>query len=159
MKMMRKFIVALLIGGTLIFGWASCNKDEGCTEKTVASEQGAMQAFAAANSFSTVSHSSGIQYNIINPGSGATPTTSSTIKVNYTGKFMDGSTFDQSTSAVQFPLNSVIAGWQIGIPLIKKGGIIDLLIPSSLAYGCAGRSPSIPSYAVLYFRVELVDVL
>lgn len=157
---MKKIAGMALLCGFLIIAGMGCNKDEGCTEKTVASETGTMQTFASANSITTTTHSSGILYQIINPGSGARPTLSSTVSVKYTGKLMDGTIFDsRPTTPISFPLNSVIAGWQIGIPLIQKGGVIKLLIPSSLAYGCAGRSPSISPYAVLYFEVELVDVL
>jgi FKBP-type peptidyl-prolyl cis-trans isomerase len=158
---MRKIILGFAVLASLTVSPIGCSKDNsGCTEKTVASEQGAMQAFAATNSITTTAHSSGIQYQIINPGSGAAPTINSRVKVKYTGKFMDGTVFDsQPTNAIELPLNGVIAGWQIGIPLIQKGGTIKLIIPSSLAYGCAGRSPTIPSYSILYFEVELVDVL
>lgn len=161
MIMMRKIFGSLFFALAIVVTVISCNKDESCTEKTVASEQGTMQAYATANSFSTVAHSSGIQYNIISAGNSTRPTASSTVKVRYTGKLMNGTTFDATngTETIEFPLSGVIAGWQIGIPLIGEGGVIELLIPSSLAYGCAGRSPAIPPYSVLYFRVELVDVL
>jgi FKBP-type peptidyl-prolyl cis-trans isomerase FkpA len=157
-KEMRKSVSAVFIS-CLIIALSGCVKDEGCTEKTAASEQGAMTTFATTNGFVTQSHSSGIQYQITNPGNPSiVPTISSTVKVKYTGKYMNGTIFDSNATGVDIPLSNVIAGWQIGIPFIGKGGSIKLLIPSSLAYGCAGRNP-IPSYSVLYFEVELIDVL
>jgi len=54
-------------------------------------------------------------------------------------------------------LSSLIEGWKIGIPLIKKGGRIKLIIPSALAYGCTGYA-SIPPNTPLYFDVTLTDV-
>ena len=72
---------------------------------------------------------------------------------------MNGTIFDSNTGApIQFILGQVIPGWQLGLPLIQKGGVIRLIIPSSLAYGCTG-SGSIPGDSVLYFEVELVDVI
>ncbi len=58
-----------------------------------------------------------------------------TVTVNYEGRLLDGTVFDKTkTEPVKFPLNGVIEGWQKGIPLIKKGGQIRLLIPSPMAY-------------------------
>jgi len=70
---------------------------------------------------------------------------------------LDGTTFDQQTDASKtgWPLGSLIAGWQIGLPLIQKGGKIKLIVPSSLAYGCGGN---LPANSILYFDVHLVDV-
>ena len=114
-------------------------------------------AFAAADSLTLTKHSSGIYYQVINPGSGATPTVKDSISVTYTGKLLTGTTFDQSTSPATLSLGGVIEGWQIGIPLIKKGGRIKLVIPSAYAYGCNGLGP-IPPNAVLFFDVSLIDV-
>jgi FKBP-type peptidyl-prolyl cis-trans isomerase FkpA len=153
-----KSILLGFIAVVLFFGSFSCNKDEGCTEKTVQSEEGSILAYATANGITATRHSSGMYYEIITAGDASLkPTLSSTVTAKYAGKLLDGTTFDAPTSAVEFPLASVIAGWQLGLPLIGKGGKIKLIIPSSLAYGCTGRS-SIPPYAVLYFDVELTNV-
>jgi FKBP-type peptidyl-prolyl cis-trans isomerase len=86
-----------------------------------------------------------------------TATANSKVFVTYTGKLLNGRLFDQATSPVSFYLGQVIEGWQMGIPLIKKGGRIKLLIPSSYGYGCNGYS-TIPGDAVLFFDVTLTDV-
>ena len=136
------FLLMVLVGG-------SCNKDTSCTPKTVASEVSTMQNFANTNGMTVLSHSSGMLYQIINPGSGLTPTLTSRVSVRYTGKLMNGTIFDSNTGVpVQFLLNQVIAGWQLGLPLIKKGGTIRLIIPSSLAYGCNATGP-IPGDSIL----------
>jgi FKBP-type peptidyl-prolyl cis-trans isomerase len=70
---------------------------------------------------------------------------------------LNGTQFDASANPVSFLLSGVIKGWQIGIPLIKKGGRIKLVIPSSLAYGCKGQN-SIGPNSPLYFEVTLTDV-
>jgi len=119
-----------------------------------------MTAFATNNGMIVAQHSSGMYYQIISSGSGATPVSSSTISVKYTGKRLDGTVFDNTyatTATSLYPLAGFIPGWQLGIPLIKKGGMIKLIIPSSLAYGCQGGGP-IAGNTILYFEIELVDV-
>lgn len=117
-------------------------------------------AYAASNGLTDVqSHSSGLYYQIVNPGSGASATADSYIKITYVGKFLDGEIFDQQSSAntTAWPLAGLIEGWRIGIPLIKEGGHIRLLVPSALAYGCEGRGV-ISGNTPLFFDVQLVDV-
>jgi FKBP-type peptidyl-prolyl cis-trans isomerase len=138
---------------------SSCLKDNSCTPKSVDSERAAILAYASANTIVATPHSSGFYYEIINAGSGPSPTVNSTVSARYVGKLLDGTIFDsQTVNPVSFVLGNTIPGWQLGLPLIQKGGTIKLLIPSSLAYGCTGRG-TIPADAILYFEVNLVDVL
>ena len=143
-----------------LFSQSSCVKDTVCKDKTVQSEESTIINYAATHGITATAHSSGLYYQIINPGSGATPTSSSGVKVKYTGKLMNDQIFDQQTTAAVGPLglSGLIKGWQIGLPLIQKGGTIKLIIPSSLGYGCNGFG-SVPGNSVLYFEIELVDVL
>ena len=86
-----------------------------------------------------------------------------TVSVLYTGALMDGTVFDASSRHGNVPISfvlgrgQVIAGWDEGIALMRKGEKSQLLIPSSLGYGSRG-SGSIPEDAVLRFEVELTDV-
>jgi FKBP-type peptidyl-prolyl cis-trans isomerase FkpA len=149
------FVVAL--SGTGCLKNAGSN---GCTDKLVSSEVAAMQTYATNNGMTASTHSSGIMYQVINPGSGVTPTGTSRVFVKYTGKYIsNNNTFDSQADHTQtgWFLNTLIPGWQIGIPLINEGGIIKLIVPSSLAYGCRGFA-AIPPDAILYFEIELVDV-
>lgn len=156
MKSMKRLFGLLTL---LAFTAAGCLKDDSCNPKSVESEQSAILAYASANGITATRHSSGLYYEVINPGSGTPPTLLSTVSVRYTGKLTNGTVFDSQTGTpVTFPLNGVIPGWQIGIPLISKGGVIRLIIPSALAYGCTGIG-SIPPNSILYFDVTLVDVL
>lgn len=145
------FIAILVFNG--------CSKDKSCKPKSVESEVPQMQAFAASNGINAAVHSSGLYYEIISPGNGSAASSNSMIKITYTGKLMNGTTFDEMTSpnAQAWPLTDLIKGWSIGIPLIKEGGRIKMIIPSSLAYGCE-QYYSIPGNSVLYFDVTLVDV-
>jgi FKBP-type peptidyl-prolyl cis-trans isomerase FkpA len=155
--MMKKGFLIIAISAFIISAPA-CIKDKGCQNKTVQSEQAAMLAYASGNGISAVAHSSGIYYEIISQGSGATPNINSKIFVTYTGKLTDGTTFDSGTTPPGgWVLGGLIPGWQSGLPLINKGGRIKLIIPSSLGYGCAGYG-SIPGNAVLYFDITLNDV-
>lgn len=103
---------------------------------------------------------SGLQYEVITEGKGAKPVASSTVKVHYEGKLIDGTVFDSSIKRgepISFPLNGVIPGWTEGLQLMTVGSKYKLTIPSSLGYGEQGAGP-IPPNAVLVFEVELLEV-
>ena len=99
----------------------------------------------------------GLYYQIITPGAGETITLSSTINAVYSGKLTNGTVFDSNTSAnpLSISLSSVISGWQQGVPLIKEGGKIRLIIPPALGYGPAG-SGAVPGNSTLDFTIELI---
>ncbi len=102
---------------------------------------------------------SGLYYIIEKEGAGNSPNATSTVKVHYEGKFMDGKIFDSSIQRgqpIEFGLNQVIPGWTEGLQLLKPGGKAKLLIPPGLAYGEGGR-PGIPPSSWLLFDVELLD--
>lgn len=151
-----KFLVAVLCVFTLL--GSGCAK-QACTNVRPDMEESVITTYAAANGMSVTKHNSGLFYEIVNPGTGVTPNLSSKVFITYTGKLLNGNVFDQSNNSINtgWVLRDLIEGWQIGLPLIKKGGSIKLLVPSSLAYGCNGAG-SIPSNSVLYFEVSLVDV-
>lgn len=149
-----------LLGCLLFMYFSACSKHEtGCMPVKPETEEPQIAAYAAKDSIHAAKHSSGIYYEIINPGSGETPTRNSAITVKYTGKLLNETIFDQGSNESKEPwaLNSLIEGWQIGIPLIKKGGRIKLIIPSAYAYGCNGSNP-IPPNSVLFFDISLIDV-
>ncbi|MEI8074621.1 MAG: FKBP-type peptidyl-prolyl cis-trans isomerase [Bacteroidota bacterium] len=156
---MRKLIFAWTI---ILFASLSCGKTStsGCTPATIASENASMISYCTTNAINYSQHSSGILYEIITPGTGTTPGPNSRIYITYTGKLFDGTVFDsQSNPALTgWVLSTLVDGWKIGLPLIKKGGRIKLVIPSSLGYGCAGSGTVIPSNSPLYFDVTLIDV-
>lgn len=159
MSNMKKFVLLFLFAVTA-FSFSSCVKDAVCKDKTIQSEESTIINYAATHGITATAHSSGIYYQIISPGSGPTPTTSSAVKVKYIGKLMNDQIFDQTTTdpAGPFGLGGLIKGWQIGLPLIQEGGKIKIIIPSSLGYGCQGFG-SVPGNSVLYFEIELVDVI
>ncbi len=104
-----------------------------------------------------VTTTSGLQYKIIEAGSGKNPGPTDEVTVNYRGTLINGQEFDSSYDKgkpVTFPLNGVITGWTEGLQLVKEGGKIQLFIPSELAYG--DRGPL--AHRTLIFDVELIAV-
>lgn len=102
---------------------------------------------------------SGLQYKVINAGSGASPKATNTVKVHYRGTLIDGTEFDSSYKRGQpaeFGVGQVIKGWTEALQLMKKGAKYQLTIPSELAYG-ERNSGTIPANSVLNFEVELLD--
>ncbi|MEJ5317534.1 MAG: FKBP-type peptidyl-prolyl cis-trans isomerase [Tenuifilum sp.] len=107
--------------------------------------------------------SSGLQYKIIQEGTGPMPTAEDIVKVHYKGTLIDGTQFDSSYDRgepAQFKLNQVIPGWTIGLQKMKVGSKFILYIPSNLAYGERVRpgSPIGPNQALI-FEVELLDIV
>ena len=106
---------------------------------------------------------SGLEYVETQAGTGAQAKAGDTVRVHYTGKFLDGKVFDSSVSRgepLEFPLGRgrVINGGDEGIALMKVGGKATLTIPPQLAYGESGAGGVIPPNATLLFDVELVGI-
>jgi FKBP-type peptidyl-prolyl cis-trans isomerase len=104
---------------------------------------------------------SGLQYKVIQPGTGARPKATDTVNVHYKGTFLDGKTFDSSYDRgqpISFPLNGVIAGWTEGVQLMPVGATYEFYIPSHLAYGERGAGGVIPPNSTLIFVVELLGI-
>ena len=104
---------------------------------------------------------SGLQYQILNKGTGTThPTASSTVKVHYHGTLLDGTVFDSSVERnepISFPLNRVIAGWTEGVQLMVEGDKFKFFIPPQLAYGNSAAGKIQPG-STLIFEVELLKI-
>ena len=119
-------------------------------ESTQVPEENAKQA-------GVVTTESGLQYQIIEPGTGKAPGPTDQVTVNYRGTLVDGKEFDSSYSRNQpssFQLDGVVKGWAEGLQLIKEGGKIKLFIPPALGYG--ERGPL--AHRTLIFDVELLSV-
>ena len=159
--MFKKYVVILVLPVIVLF---ACGKstDYGCPSTggvPTAAEMTELKAYLTSKNITATEDSRGFYYNIVNPGYGLeAPTTSTTVQLIYKGKFTNGTTFD-STKAGEtsiFPLTNTVLGFQYGIPLIRKKGVIDLYLPPSLAYGCAGRD-NIPGNSILIFHVDLLN--
>ncbi|OFY17574.1 MAG: peptidylprolyl isomerase [Bacteroidetes bacterium GWF2_33_38] len=104
---------------------------------------------------------SGLQYEIIKEGTGATPIISDVVKCQYKGSLFDGTVFDSSYERPEpttFPVNGVIPGWTEALQLMKVGSHWKLYIPYDLAYGERGAGPIEP-YSSLIFEIELLEIV
>lgn len=105
---------------------------------------------------------SGLQYEIISEGDGATPKADDTVTTHYHGTLIDGTVFDSSYERgepASFPVNGVISGWVEALQLMKVGAKWKLYIPSELAYG-ANPHPGGPiePHMTLIFDIELLKI-
>ncbi len=104
---------------------------------------------------------SGLQYEVVKEGTGATPAAEDTVTVHYRGTTIDGVVFDDSyqrNEPAVFGVDQVIPGWSETLLLMKEGATYRVVIPPSLAYGEQGVSPMIEPNSVLLFDVELISV-
>lgn len=105
---------------------------------------------------------SGLQYRVIEEGSGASPSAEQEVEVHYRGTLISGEEFDSSYSrneTATFPLNRVIPGWTEGLQLMSEGATYEFYVPADLAYGNNPPPGSIiEPGSVLIFEVELIDV-
>ena len=120
-------------------------------------------AFLAANKAKdgVVTLPSGLQYKILQAGTGPKPAATDTVTVNYRGTLINGTEFDSSYKhgkPITFPLNGVIKGWTEALQLMPTGSKWQLFIPSSLAYAERGAGTDIGPSAVLIFEVELLSI-
>lgn len=110
-----------------------------------------------------ITTASGLQYEDIVEGTGASPVKGKVVTVHYTGTLTDGTKFDSSrdrNSPFKFTIGvgQVIKGWDEGVATMKVGGRRTLTIPASLGYGASGAGGVIPPNATLIFDVELLGV-
>ena len=105
--------------------------------------------------------SSGLQYKVLQEGTGKSPKATDVVVVNYRGTLINGKEFDSSYKAgkpIEFPLNRVIPGWTEGVQLMKEGAKYEFYIPPNLAYGSRGAGGVIGPDETLIFEVELLKV-
>lgn len=103
---------------------------------------------------------SGLQYEVLREGEGATPTAQSNVLVHYRGTLIDGTEFDASYGGdpARFNAGGLIAGFTEALLMMQEGDHYRVVIPSEIAYGPAG-SGRIPPNATLVFEIELIEVL
>ncbi|MEM7659480.1 MAG: FKBP-type peptidyl-prolyl cis-trans isomerase [Bacteroidota bacterium] len=105
---------------------------------------------------------SGLQYKVLSTGVGAPPTASNVVKVSYQGRLQDGTIFETSEDAggtVDVGVTEVIPGWTEALLMMKPGDKWELFIPPDLAYGSAGRLPTIAPNSIVIFELELQEIV
>jgi FKBP-type peptidyl-prolyl cis-trans isomerase len=105
---------------------------------------------------------SGLQYIVLEEGTGARPSVDSRVKVHYTGTLIDGTKFDSSYDRgepAEFPVQGVIPAWTEALQLMKVGGKMKIFAPPDIAYRDRGAPPVIGPNATLIFEIELVEIV
>ncbi len=126
--------------------------------------QSEMEALFATlkNNTNVIQLPDGLRYEILKPGSPARPKTGQIVVVDYTGRLVNGTVFDQTyNEPLHIEVGSVIDGWNEGITNIGKGGRIKLYVPPSLGYGSEDHSSvvsAVPADSTLIYEIELLDI-
>ena len=105
---------------------------------------------------------SGLQYKIIEQGTGPKPGPADKVMVHYTGTLVNGKMFDSSSlygQPVQLKVDGVIAGWTEALQLMPAGSKWELYIPSQLAYGTHTGQGSFPPNSAMVFEVQLLEIV
>ena len=103
---------------------------------------------------------SGLQYRVVEEGSGEKPTETDTVIVHYRGKLLDGTEFDSSYrrgEPTELQVGQVIPGWQQALQLMQVGSHWEVWIPAGLAYGDRGVGGIGPNQT-LHFDIELIEI-
>ena len=132
--------------------------------KQAAETGGRSQDFMAENALKPgiIITDSGLQYKVIEMGTGRTAGIVDNVIVHYHGMLINGEVFDSSIergSPAEFPIQNVISGWTEALQLMPQGSKWRLYVPAELAYGPMGNHPKIPGNAALIFDIELIEVV
>jgi FKBP-type peptidyl-prolyl cis-trans isomerase len=159
--MIKRHIYTILMAVIVVLMISLLSCDPG--RKYEKDEKKAIDDYLSKNSsLNFVLKPSGLYYLEVQEGTGRIAATHDTAFIFYTGKFLDGTTFDTnvgSTDTLKVPINEgfLITGFDEGLTYMKVGGKSTLLIPSKLGYGPSGYY-TIGGYTPLLFDVELVRV-
>lgn len=158
---MKKYLFILSV---LVIGLASCSKDKTQPLPTVDPtaqakiDDDAIVAYLSAHpDILAVKDPSGLYYQILDAGTGTAITGNSKLIVNYSGKNLKDVEFDARDNYAITLSQNIIAGWQLGLPKVKNGGKILLIIPSGLGYGPYANGP-LPANSVLVFTITVKSV-
>jgi FKBP-type peptidyl-prolyl cis-trans isomerase FkpA len=162
--MVRKLLIFLFFALSLF----ACSKSAVTTNSygaQAAADDKIIQNYIAANGLSGVAKkidTSGVYYIVLAPGSGTAVFNNSTqVTVGDTGRILATGTVFTETNDFHpsFVLGQVILGWRLGIPQIKPGGTVRLLMPSRYAYGPSPQPDiGLPANAVLDFDITLYGI-
>lgn len=122
------------------------------------------EAFLAENGRrpGVITTESGLQYEVLQGGTGPKPTIDDVVKVHYSGKTLDGNEFDSSYkrgAPTEYPVKEWIKGFTEVLQIMNVGSRYKVYIPSNLAYGAQSPTPAIPPYSTLTFEMELVEIV
>jgi FKBP-type peptidyl-prolyl cis-trans isomerase FklB len=138
-------------------------KQQEAAEKTAETNKALGLAFLESNKGKdgVVTLPSGLQYKVLQEGTGPKPVATDQVVCNYRGTLLDGTEFDSSYKRGQpatFPVTGVIKGWTEALQLMPVGSKWQLFVPAQLAYGDRGAGPQIGPNATLIFEIELISI-
>jgi FKBP-type peptidyl-prolyl cis-trans isomerase FkpA len=149
---MKKYF---LLFSVLIIGLSSCQKTSVATQAAV--DDTKIQAYIKANNITATKDPSGIYYQVIRPGTGPYPTSTDTVQIAYTGKYLNDQQF-ATAPTTDMAVSGLVPGFQTGMQHINAGGRLLLIIPSALGYGTAGTgSGGVAPNAVLVYTIDLIS--
>jgi len=165
---MKRCFVPILLVVVVVMGCAKPQSDKARYKAQAAVDDKIVASYIAANNLTDTAHrvsdTCGVYYIVINKGSGNDVFTSSTrVTVSYAGRQLSADTVfaqtDSSAFTPSYVLGQTILGWQLGLPKIKKGGEVRLLVPSRYAYGpYAQKQYGLPANAILDFDIKLYNI-
>ena len=151
-------VTALWVGIAVLIA-AGIGGAYAATEKAVLTAMPPEQFLAAnAKHAGVKTTASGLEYEVLRKGEGATPTTADVAQVEYEGKLLNGVTFDKSKAPVAMPIGQVVPGFAEALTLMPKGSRYRVWIPPQLAYGDREVGP-IPANSVLVFDISMHDFM
>jgi FKBP-type peptidyl-prolyl cis-trans isomerase FklB len=138
-------------------------KQKAKTAEMDVKRQGLMKEFMEANAAreGVTTTDSGLQYEVLETGGGATPNAQSTVVTHYHGTLVDGTVFDSSLDRgepAEFGVTQVIAAWTEALLLMSEGDKWRIACPPALAYGEQGAGDTIPPNTALMFEIHLIEV-
>ncbi len=116
-----------------------------------------IEAFAKKKNLKMERSETGLYYQILEEGEGKSILYNDFVSFKYTGKLLNGTTFDKKNTPVEFQVSKLIAAWQEIMTLLKPGGKAKLIVPPQLGYGDT-ELEAIPENSILYFEMEVVSV-
>lgn len=146
------------------FGREMQQKEMSKNQQEAAKNQQEATAFLAQNAKreGVQSTPSGLQYRIVRPGNGPSPTLNDTVKCHYRGTLLNGTEFDSSARQgvpAEFPVKRVIPGWTEALQKMHVGEKWQLFVPAKLAYDMNPPGPPIEAGSLLVFEIELLDIV
>ncbi len=163
---MKKFGLIVFVGSLLAFG---CLKGDDstvsaptCTPEAESVEIPSIDAYVAKDSVPfTQDPTSGVFYHITAPGSGLSASVYSDIFFTYNATLLDGTSIGSSSTTVEQPMSSIVPGIQAMAGYLKTGAKIQMIVPSSLAYGCqpfSADSVTVPANSVVVFNLNINNI-
>lgn len=163
MNKFTKLLASILLTSSVTMSLYATNESTQTGTNDMSQTQEQSAAFLKANSAQpgVVTLPNGLQYKILEAGTGPKPQPTSNVTVDYEGKLITGQVFDSSYARgkpISFALSQVIPGWQQGVAMMPMGSTWMLYIPADLAYGAAGIPGVIPPNSALVFKVHLISI-